>query len=483
MQDGLALVSELNEEDVSWIMETGHEQQALANTVIISEGSRPESIFLLLSGLAGIHIFSISDSRLASLGPGEILGEISFLEDIPASATVIAVENSLLLALPRSALETRIANDSAFAARLYKSFALISSKRLRFRVETLGQMRHNEAFLESALQGRYKPIAAKLAAFKDLMHKLDREALKKSSNLSDDLAMELPVRFMEFVEVLNEEIGDMSPENSYVKDKLGNWVQREFLPYLLLTRMGERMYSKPRGYAGDYLTIEWMYKNEPGGSGRLGPLLDRVMLSAPAIQAVRNRRKLLANEILRVMDEKKGHDANITSLACGPGREVFDVLEMLENPERLRSNLIDIDLQALEYLSNIKEKSSLKCHVNLIHGNLLYLATGKVKLDIEKQDLVYSVGLIDYFNDKFVIKLLDYIFNLLASGGAVILGNFHPGNPCKAFCDYVLDWKLNHRTEEDMNRLFVQSCFGRPCTQILFEKTGINLFAKCVKED
>ena len=483
MHDGLALVSELSEEDVCWFLETGDERQVLANTVIISEGSKPESIFLVLSGLVGIHISSVGNSCLATLGPGEILGEISFLEDIPASASVIAAENSQLLALARSDLESRIAQDPPFAARLYKAFARVSSKRLRFRVEKLSRTRHDQVFLERALPHRWKPIAGKLVAFKDLMLKLDREVLKNAVSILDDLTNEIPARFMDLVHVLNEEIGDKSPESPYVKDRLGEWVQREFLPYLLLTRMGERMYAKPRGYAGDYLTIEWMYKNESGGSGRLGPLLDRAMLNAPAIQAVRNRRKLLADEILHVLREKKERTVNVTSLACGPGREVFDVLEILDEPRRLRSNLVDIDLEALAYLSNEKEKSGLKGHLNLIHGNLVYLATGKAKLDIGDQDLVYSVGLIDYFNDKFVIKLLDYIFSLLVPGGRVILGNFHTSNPCKAFCDYILDWKLNHRTEEDMNRLFVQSFFRKPCTRILYEETGINLFAECVKGD
>ena len=48
--------------------------------------------------------------------------------------------------------------------------------------------------------------------------------------------------------------------------------------------------------------------------------------------------------------------------------------------------------------------------------------------------------------------------------------------------DYVLEWKLIHRTEEDMNRLFLSSAFRRPCTRIQFEEGGVNLFAECVKD-
>ena len=49
------------------------------------------------------------------------------------------------------------------------------------------------------------------------------------------------------------------------------------------------------------------------------------------------------------------------------------------------------------------------------------------------------MGLIDYSKDWFVIALLDYIYELLRSGGKVILGNFHTKNPAKAFMDHVLE--------------------------------------------
>ncbi len=56
-----------------------------------------------------------------------------------------------------------------------------------------------------------------------------------------------------------------------------------------------------------------------------------------------------------------------------------------------------------------------------------------------------------------------------------------PHNPAKEFMDYVLDWKLIHRTEEEMNRLFSASAFHRACSRIFFEEGGINLFAECTR--
>jgi len=81
-----------------------------------------------------------------------------------------------------------------------------------------------------------------------------------------------------------------------------------------------------------------------------------------------------------------------------------------------------------------------------------------------------------------VVRLMNFVHSILSPGGRVIFGNFHPRNPTRAMMDHVLDWKLVHRTEETMNRLFQASAFGRPCTRILYEEQQINLFAECVKE-
>jgi len=120
--------------------------------------------------------------------------------------------------------------------------------------------------------------------------------------------------------------------------------------------------------------------------------------------------------------------------------------------------------------------------MRLLNANLVYILTGREKIDLRDQDLIYSIGLIDYFNDDFVVKLLNYIHGALATGGKVILGNFHPRNPDKALMDHVFDWRLIHRTEADMDRLFRASAFQRDCTNVRFEEQGINLFAECVKQ-
>src|SRR6185436_9310247 len=241
---------------------------------------------------------------------------------------------------------------------------------------------------------------------------------------------------------LNEAIGDNSALTESSRQALGALAKRELLPLICLTETAERFYSKPRGYAGDYFTIELIYRNEPKGIGRIGPLLDECFLALPGSQAARNRRDLLANEILATCAAYPTRQVNVTSLACGPAREIFDVFERLKESSRLSVTGVDIDQEALELLRVRCVEYGLSDRVTGVHGNLIYMATGRQDLAVPPQDLIYSIGLIDYFDDEFVVKLMYWIYDLLRPGGRVILGNFHPRNPDKAGMDYVMDWRL-----------------------------------------
>jgi len=387
-----------------------------------------------------------------------------------------------LLVVPCTALTRKLNEDTPFAARLYRSFALISSRRLRERVGTLGQQLQAKAPTEQAVTSRWAHIHRVVDDFKASLEKAEEEALKNDGEVPGDLAEEIVRGFRGFCDFMNKEIGDESPLDEHVKEDLGGRLKTELLPYLLLTQTAERFHSKPRGYAGDFLTIEWIYNNKPAGKDRLGPLLDKCFLNEPAARAVRNRRGLLADEIRRVVEHGNGARARVTSLACGPAQEIFDAFDSIDNPDQLKVTAIDIDLQALAFVIDKANRFKRQRHIKPVNANLVYLATGRQDLDLPPQDLVYSIGLIDYFNDSFVVKLIDYVHGLLKPGGKLILGNFHPRNSTKALMDHILKWSLIHRSEDDMNRLFESSEFGRPCSNLQFEEEGINLFAECVKQ-
>jgi hypothetical protein len=320
-----------------------------------------------------------------------------------------------------------------------------------------------------------------LHCFKWLIAQADKAALV-GSGIPAELTEKVRASFRTLCLLMHQELGDSASVAQPIKDACGAQMQCELLPYLLLTHTAEKWYTKPRGYAGDFMTIVDVYRNQPAGSGRVGALIDRCLLDVPAAIAVQNRRQLLADEILCTRSRSPSNaPVSITSLACGPAVEMFDVFQQLPEVTRLHATLIDIDYQALAYVDEQVTRHKLRRQIRLHQGHLMHLATGRQRLDLPVQDLVYSIGLIDYLSDEQVVALLDWIHTLLRPGGRVILGNFHPRNPTKALMDYVLDWILIHRSEAEMDRLYRQSAFQRGCSNILYEAQGINLFAEGIK--
>ena len=137
MSREIAIRDGLRDEDLAWLFRVGVETVIEAGSTLLREGYPTDSVFVVIRGEFSVRMANFEDGNLANLGAGELIGEISFLECSPASATIVAEQESVVLAVGRRELEERIIDDVAFAARLYRAFALVAERRLRNRVDGL----------------------------------------------------------------------------------------------------------------------------------------------------------------------------------------------------------------------------------------------------------------------------------------------------------------------------------------------------------
>jgi CRP/FNR family cyclic AMP-dependent transcriptional regulator len=131
MAHTLFILGELSDQDVDWMIETGQREQVDAGTVLIHEGEPVTAVYVLLDGLLEISVSEQGNRHIATLGRGEVVGEMSFIDARPPSATVRAAEDSIVLSVPRAELTTRLHSESDFAARFYRAIAMSLSHRLR----------------------------------------------------------------------------------------------------------------------------------------------------------------------------------------------------------------------------------------------------------------------------------------------------------------------------------------------------------------
>jgi len=265
-----------------------------------------------------------------------------------------------------------------------------------------------------------------------------------------------------------------------VREEIGAFVRNALAGQIMRTAIMKRVYTKPRGYGGDCITITDIYSNRPGGSDPVGIELDRCFLKEPACAAMRTRKTYIAEAVRKLLTKTKD-PILVACLSGGPADELFDVYQKMTKPDQLKATVIDLDSQGTLFLQGKREKLFLDPYMAIHNENVIYLATGQSKLSIPPQDFIYSIGLIDYFDDSTVVSIINFIHGILKPKGTLVLGNFHPDNPTRVLMDHILDWKYVYRTPEDMQQLFQQSIFNRQPNRIRWDDQKIYLFAECDK--
>jgi len=477
----------LTESDRNLLLERAQSARFIRGDVILAEGSRQQMMYLLREGFVRIERAYLGQAiTVARRGPGELIGDMSFLESRSASASAVAYCDVEVAVLSAADVQALLVSVPGLATRFYQSLALMLSQRLReltaalppLIVDDVPQVTrvHSMRGGSSGYADLPPTLVHAVESFKSVMLEVDRSL--KDHKLSAEFAQEQVTTGCDsLVGALREHIH----RDGHLESAIGTYVFRETFPYFMLSRFIDRAFTKPRGYAGDYATIDALYEDIAAGDGRLGPLIDRWTREVPAARAVKNRRTLLADAINAVAAQWPRQEAMpVTSLAAGPARELFDVLARADAPNLL-ATCIDIDPDALAYASGLAQRLGLLEHFTFAQDNIVRLCRGRGHTALGQQALIYSVGLTDYLQDAFVVDLINWSFDHLLPGGTLIVGNVVPSNPDKAYMDHILEWVLIHRTAEELRELFARSRFGETPVSMREEPAGVDLFAFCRK--
>jgi CRP-like cAMP-binding protein len=101
---------------------------------LIQQGKQTKTVYLLVTGRARVE--SPSKVLIAQIGPGEVCGEMAFLESGVASATVRAEQDLEASAIEWSALLDLFELFPHLGSRFYRSLAVSLSRRLRDQIGT-----------------------------------------------------------------------------------------------------------------------------------------------------------------------------------------------------------------------------------------------------------------------------------------------------------------------------------------------------------
>ncbi len=228
-------------------------------------------------------------------------------------------------------------------------------------------------------------------------------------------------------------------------------------PEFMAGPIWRRSYEKPLGYPGDFQIMNMVYDWRREGSGPYEQLLHRMGQDAGKFVATRMvmMRQAIAAAMLRPLD----HPVRITSLGCGPAREVVDYLQITELPQPVQFTLIDQDYDALSMAYEKAYPETIRLHghasVSCLHASFgQLLNTGELFGKLAPQDLIYTVGLVDYLPPRRAKAIVSSLYQHLAPGGTLIVGNLMKSPKGTLWpMEFLMDWNIVYRDHAEMQAL------------------------------
>jgi CRP/FNR family transcriptional regulator, cyclic AMP receptor protein len=88
MKKILFMLSELADQDLDWLLYVGRKEKLPAGTTLIQEGFTIDTFYIVLTGKLSVTIDAIG-KEIAQLDSGEVVGEISFIDNRPPLARYV----------------------------------------------------------------------------------------------------------------------------------------------------------------------------------------------------------------------------------------------------------------------------------------------------------------------------------------------------------------------------------------------------------
>jgi extracellular factor (EF) 3-hydroxypalmitic acid methyl ester biosynthesis protein len=318
---------------------------------------------------------------------------------------------------------------------------------------------------------------------------------KRFSDEPDDIKREIEEsiiksegrKFFAYLDKMLEELNEIvSGFNREEHEKHGYYFRRQLWHILMCSQFMKRANVKPRGYAGDSEMMNMLYRREYEGNSTFEKLMHRHPIERPAAQAVRNRRKIIA-ENLDQIHQKIGDSLEdrmkVLSVACGPAFELNNIIKSKGDMDKYSFSLLDQDRDALSEaagsINDLQKKYNKKLDVEFIIESVRTLLMSPKFVETAGQfHFIYSMGLFDYLTPPTARAVFSKLYEMLMPGGEIVIGNYHVSNPDKWYMEYWHDWVLYYRTEADMLGIVTDDKSEK---EILFDGTKSQMFLKVKK--
>ncbi len=383
------------------------------------------------------------------VGPGELLGELAFLDGSPRSADVVAGHGCVVTRWPRSSLNRLLDTHPSFAAEFWKSMASEISDRLR-------------EINASAVVGAFGRFGRADASAADNIGALARSIAREAMDglASVDLALrrnpssvEAQKDLVACLDALSEGLGRLSADCRDRAELVNavRHVSQSVNPYLLQSTTAELCLSRPEGLVGGSRVMEHLLAAEPMGEGSLGHAVDTWLLDLPFPRGIRIRNHRLVQVVKKTI---QGHPGSLRVLllntgVAGVAMEIYRLLEDREGD----LTFVEAERPAIERLGLALERWQSPLHIRYVHDRLVDLSGGRALRHFKEQDLVIALSLLDYLPSQVAIAALRNLGLLISKNGRLLAVAAGP-TPDAPTWEHLLGWPFIRRSADSLKAIF-----------------------------
>ncbi len=140
----IPLFSGLPDQDVQSLLKLAMPRNFAKNALVIREGAEGESLFIVTVGKVKVYLNDDNGKEiiLSVLGPGDFIGELALIDDDSRSASVMTMEPSEFLVLPKAAFRDHLRKNPDLAMNIMRVLAT----RLRAADQMIGSLALMDVF-------------------------------------------------------------------------------------------------------------------------------------------------------------------------------------------------------------------------------------------------------------------------------------------------------------------------------------------------
>ena len=247
------------------------------------------------------------------------------------------------------------------------------------------------------------------------------------------------------------------------------WVMAKKAVYKLFGKPGPKISTlwfdglglscrKLKENAASWRALDETYNYQFGSHNGLGGLVDDFWEGMLNCQAVRNRLKLVKQEIRQAILRFSDHEeVRVFSLAAGSAQGVIEVMAELKAQNiKIRTLLVDIDPTALSYAQELAKRYGVADQIEMVRANVAQVA--RISRNFQPQ-VIEMIGLLDYIPQNKAIRLVRKIHESLRTKGIFLTSNINH-NVEQCFLQWGINWQLIYRSPEELAEIVSEAGFS-----------------------